>query len=1395
MNISSNLMQLRVVAFSLVLVIVPFFVYYYFFVSNQTKYFNGRNLRTLATLSNHIQESAESQGNVFKNAVEKYVQDSAQGGSDKEKAEAPLTAQDLVQKGFKEFQEKQLNPLRGEGPFLLATSLTLVSKPEDDSLLSAPRIEVKEESNQRLLYFDYTVQYPPVSQTSAAPKPDSKTKPATKTTKPAGSTPEEYVNFQAKVNLASLINPFVNKREMQENQGALYQDGFDAVVIAGLDDQMTILFQESSQKLRMVSLSNLTSATGAKVDLKLLGQSANISDVRLGPADYKLFVQPIQLPLLKAGTKNQESIRWLACGLVESVHFQQQNMAISYNVLIAFGFITVLVTVSWAFLKLLFIGPKDRFRALDGYMLGVSAFMIVALLTIIALFAYGYNATLNQVDNNLQQFAGSLKNNFNRELDDALRQIDYLNCTLDAETIGAANKGNDRNSDKLTMRSSILNSGEIDLNSPYPYFQTAFWADDKGMQQMKWTVRSSVTNRVDVSNRPYFARLKQGRQYTHQDRNDQIHEFWIEPVTSKTTGLNTVVVAKRATGMGRLTAEIKAKADGDAAKRAKTNKPLAVKANSANAAKPTKGTEPSPFWLSALDLKFFSLMQPVIPAGFGYAVIDENGKVIFHSAEKLHLGENLFEECDNNQALKAAVLGRWSQSLTSSYFGKGHNVYVEPIGNFSWTIVAFSEKDSLRTTFFEILTLCLLLFLSYVVVLCLLLLLIYWLNYRSGDRSTWLWPDERKRSFYVGAIAVNSLLFLLSCVAVYELRGLWKLCVPTLTGLSAVALTVWLFKGAKPHVEQQKARWFDYRTAYVVNVTLLFCLASILPAYACFKIAYVQEMKLFIKQGQLNLAEALTARENRLRTQSGYMYRNTAKEKSDALFQRRIEEPRDVYSSFFFNTIQSQQDAPPTYTNQPPSRLLTFFKGFVPLFDHSSVARHALTSMANDNSRSWEDFSGTSLVLHAREPQANGPGKTERRIESHLPRLKGLSWWLMLPLVFLAAAFLVYYLIRQLFQLAREQTASDELTDLCGNPISSNLLLVLGQSFVGKSQLLRRLGSNGANRIDLKTFTQHKKWLHQVDLLKPDVPIVLDNFEHGMDDTNHSQQKLGLIEALRQKNRRMIALSTVDQERLLLPSGNNGHTNGNGSATTLPVPVFSERWTDAVSRFLRVEPGDVGDADSFKDELDKTMEARLAWPGLDKKAKEQIEATFKLIQTECSIRAYLQNIGRAVASQSLLAKASATGLCKQIMINAKPYYASIWNACSGEEKLTLTRLAEHGLLSPKDPDVDELLRKGLIIRDPKIRIMNESFKLFILSMGDDHAIAKCEKDAKSNSNWEVLKVPLTIGLLSFAAFLLLTQRELYNSALPFLSGLAAGIPAFLKVISLFQSGSGAKASS
>jgi hypothetical protein len=396
-------------------------------------------------------------------------------------------------------------------------------------------------------------------------------------------------------------------------------------------------------------------------------------------------------------------------------------------------------------------------------------------------------------------------------------------------------------------------------------------------------------------------------------------------------------------------------------------------------------------------------------------------------------------------------------------------------------------------------------------------------------------------------------------------------------------------------------------------------------------------------------------------------------------------------------------------------------------------------------------------------------------------------------------------MIQQLFPFALEEWTGDELKDFRGASGSPNLLVVLSPHFIGKRQLLDQMELNGAHRINLGKGSPLKTWLRRADLFNPKGrPVVLENFDHGIDDVQHSRQKLLLLQALRKRKRMTVALSTVEPEVFWSPNGKNGHTNGdskpdtngssngNGCALTLPAPIAADRWSDAVSRFLKVSPRDLGDAAAFRTQLNEIKQTLLACADLDKATTERIECAFELIDRECSPRAYLQNVGLAIANQSRIRKVSTANLCKQIVTNAKPYYTAVWNACTGEEKLTLARLAQYGLLSPKDPDTEELLIKGLILRDPRIRLMNESFRLFILSMHADNALARCEKEAKSSSNWEVLKVPLTIGLLSVAAFLLLTQRELYNSAVPFITGLAAGLPSFLKLMSLFQSGSGAK---
>ena len=58
-----------------------------------------------------------------------------------------------------------------------------------------------------------------------------------------------------------------------------------------------------------------------------------------------------------------------------------------------------------------------------------------------------------------------------------------------------------------------------------------------------------------------------------------------------------------------------------------------------------------------------SLVDPVLPAGFDFAVVDNEGKVLFHSDLTRVLSEKFIVEADGDLELMSAVRGRIARSL------------------------------------------------------------------------------------------------------------------------------------------------------------------------------------------------------------------------------------------------------------------------------------------------------------------------------------------------------------------------------------------------------------------------------------------------------------------------------------------------------------------------------------------------------------------------------------------------------------------------------------------------------------------------------------------------------------------------------------------------------------
>lgn len=137
----------------------------------------------------------------------------------------------------------------------------------------------------------------------------------------------------------------------------------------------------------------------------------------------------------------------------------------------------------------------------------------------------------------------------------------------------------------------------------------------------------------------------------------------------------------------------------------------------------------------------------------------------------------------------------------------------------------------------------------------------------------------------------------------------------------------------------------------------------------------------------------------------------------------------------------------------------------------------------------------------------------------------------------------------------------------------------------------------------------------------------------------------------------------------------------------------------------------------------------------------------------------------------------------------------MWESCSPGEKLTLAHLATDRLLTPNDPDIPRLVRRGLIVRDPVVRLINESFRLFVLTESPtDNEVAVTESEARKGSSWQYMKVALVVTVVVIMVFLFATQRDLYNSSLVALTSIAAGVPTVFSFFNLFQSKGGASRS-
>jgi hypothetical protein len=403
-----------------------------------------------------------------------------------------------------------------------------------------------------------------------------------------------------------------------------------------------------------------------------------------------------------------------------------------------------------------------------------------------------------------------------------------------------------------------------------------------------------------------------------------------------------------------------------------------------------------------------------------------------------------------------------------------------------------------------------------------------------------------------------------------------------------------------------------------------------------------------------------------------------------------------------------------------------------------------------------------------------------------LGRRCGLLWWLGLVLIMLVIPSILFVLItfvgRRIFLLNTDEPLwnyGEKLSD----SVRLQNLLVLASRYTRTNEVLT---SSGYEVLDLQSLKITEKWIHAYDEGLAQTPgnpkIAINHFEYKLDDSRLNLLKVRLLESLLARNKTVVVASTVDLAAFDFANGKQPAEPTNGDYRA----AGDGRAGFIFKSLRRVHLEDKGNAEKLNLAI-KAYRLTLDTSKFTRTEIKRMERLLKALKRECQPRAHLQEIGLRLLQRKDFRLMTPDRIGSRVLESSDAYYHALWDTCSKEEKLTLVSLATNQLVSSANPSLPRLLRSGLASRDPFLRPMNESFARFVAAQATPDNIQDW-KSSDERSSWDVLKFPLLLILIVAAAFLFVSQRDLYNSTLAFVSAFAAIMPTLFKFLGLFPSG-------
>jgi hypothetical protein len=1174
--------------------------------------------------------------------------------------------------------------------------------------------------------------------------------------------------------------PFCYKLDTAKIFPALFdsQGAFDGVLLARQNGE--VIYRHGVADLGITQLAPLLAPAKPKEDKAAAAgaassytSAASYRNVELGGREYKLFLQPISLPVDSSFATGAHTT-WLLCGVVAADEFVYKSLAISSSLLLAILAPLLLAVLAWPLIRLRLIGERQRIRVFDVLLLGLCSLFGVAVLTLTLLDVHAYAELRSVSEAQLRLFADQMARRIPEEIQVARGDLADLQ--------------------KLAIDSGYR-AGEVVSESKVwpgnPAWNRFALVDKNGRQMLRW--RQQKTHRKgpqrfkgdrtprpsNVDDRQYFKRVLDGEMWTvpGRFRGEELGPFFVESLRGRSSNRREAALAVPAVPL--LEAE---------------------------------GLE-----VATLTIPMRSVIDPIAPSGFEFAVIDNEGAVLFHSNSHRNGVENFFTETDGDRRLRSAVFARRGAEMNIRYFGKDYMAVVQPVQALPWTVVALRDTEQLQTLNMEwvVTTVLFLLLCSSPFAAALLGAVVL----RPAYRAPWLWPDPERAGEYLSLAALLAVYCLVFGAAIQVLPGAGQR-LGIAWGLPFLAALTCYVRLREPARQRRRRRWAEklhlpVARTYPLAALLLVVLTTVLPTWSLFKAVHGLELHSFIRHGQLALARGLS---------------EPAKSGAGRTIEKVNSEPEfGYYGSSFFATqiLATEREACPCEhgpaagrTAQPDAAqvetsLPEVFADLLPHYSaHSAEMRELLHDRASDCSWDSHRRLGDALDLHLR-----GNGGAEVHLTSGFPGLftggaqkiatagflggrsggsliAGGALRLGVVLLFLLVLVrLVLFISQRLFLIDVREPLWTVAGDLPA-PIAGRNLFLVRQGPISPAEA----AAMGLEHLDLREIEQASgvagpagpdnadsdAWAVRCrELVESGGGVLLTGFEHRICDPACNARKLALLESLMElRERTIVVLSQVSPARLF--SCRPAEAAASGLAGPAGGQGLHDRWRTVLDAFtvveedLRSRPAAGRAAGrSFWSEL---LEPLLRRRGLADAAPESSTIRSPVLREESGRDPFLIRIAQGMDPGSH--GMGREQLLEELGERAEGYYGAVWDSCSRDEKVVLQHLAQEGLVHEKNRRVvRRLMARGLIRRGPNFCLLNESFRRFACSALCRSEVLALEQSA-APSSWDRFRWPFLAALSASLAFFFATQQQLLDSTLAVVTGLTAGLPAVVKIIDL-----------